>query len=211
MDGSIGQDRLLRVRFPADVPGGLPIYQGATAVVGRSFGSAVADVAEYPFTLDSPAHEWFGLGSTARAGWREPGGARQEQALGVAEVILPASPSAPGPAFFRNGLPAALRDLVAALAGQGVTATCSQPDGPRYGSIDLDSNLPDVRIVLGGPEQNPWTARLLGRGRAGRGRRAQPPAGRGRQRPAVDPGRPVPCGRVRARRRRDAGFATCRC
>jgi alpha-mannosidase len=161
VDGSIGQDRLLRVRFPADVPGGLPIYQGATAVVGRSFGSAGADVAEYPFTLDNPAHEWFGVGSTARAGWREPGGARQEQALGVAEVILPASPSAPDPAFFRNGLPGALRDLVAALAGQGVTATCSGPDGPRYGSIDLDSNLPDVRIVLGGPEQNPWTARVL--------------------------------------------------
>jgi alpha-mannosidase len=161
VDGSIGQDRLLRVRFPADVPGGLPIYQGATAVVGRSFGSAVADVAEHPFTLDNPAHEWFGLGSTARAGWREPGGGRQERALGVAEVIWPASPSAPDPAFFRNGLSAALRDLVAALAGQGVTATCSAPDGPRYGSIDLDSNLPDVRIVLGGPEQNPWTARVL--------------------------------------------------
>ena len=100
MDGSIGQDRLLRVRFPADVPGGLPIYQGATAVVGRSFGSAVADVAEHPFTLDNPAHEWFGLGSTARAGWREPGGGRQERALGVAEVILPASPSAAGPRLF---------------------------------------------------------------------------------------------------------------
>ncbi len=162
VDGSIGQDRLLRVRFPADVPGGLPIYQGATAVVGRSFGSAGADVAEYPFTLDNPAHEWFGLGSTARAGWREPGGARQEAALGVAEVILPAAPAPPGPSFFRNGLSAALRDLVAALAGQGVTATCSWPDGPRYGSIDLDSNLPDVRIAVGGPEQNPWTARFLG-------------------------------------------------
>ena len=162
VDGSIGQDRLLRVRFPADVPGGLPLYQGATAVVGRSFGSAVADVGEYPFTLDNPAHEWFGLGSTARAGWREPGGARQEAALGVAEVILPASPAPPDPAFFRNGLSGALRDLVAALAGQGVTATCSWPDGPRYGSIDLDSNLPDVRIALGGPEQNPWTAQVLG-------------------------------------------------
>ncbi len=161
VDGSIGQDRLLRVRFPADVPGGLPIYQGATAVVGRSFGSAVADVAEHPFTLDNPAHEWFGVGSTARAGWRGPGGARQEHALGVAEVILPASPAAQHPAFSRNGLSVALRDLVAALAGQGVTATCSWPDGPRYGSIDLDSNLPDVRIALGGPEQNPWTARLL--------------------------------------------------
>ena len=161
VDGSIGQDRLLRVRFPADVPGGLPVYQGATAVVGRSFGSAVADVAEHPFTLDNPAHEWFGLGSTARAGWREPGGARQEHALGVAEVILPAFPAPPDPALSRNGLSVALRDLVAALAGQGVTATCSWPDGPRYGSIDLDSNLPDVRIALGGPDQNPWTARLL--------------------------------------------------
>ena len=161
VDGSIGQDRLLRVRFPADVPGGLPVYQGATAVVGRSFGSAVADVAEHPFTLDNPAHEWFGLGSTARAGWREPGGARQEHALGVAEVILPAFPAPQHPARSRNGLSGALRDLVAALAGQGVTATCSRPDGPRYGSPDLDSNLPDVRIALGGPDQNPWTARLL--------------------------------------------------
>ena len=161
VDGSIGQNRLLRVRFPADVPGGLPLYQGATAVVGRSFGSAVADVAEHPFTLDNPAHEWFGLGSTARAGWRDPGGARQEHALGVAEVILPAFPAPQDPAFSRNGLSVALRDLVAALAGQGVTATCSWPDGPRYGSIDLDSNLPDVRIALGGPDQNPWTARLL--------------------------------------------------
>ncbi len=161
VDGSIGQDRLLRVRFPAGVPGGLPLYQGATAVVGRSFGSAVADVAEHPFTLDNPAHEWFGLGSTARAGWHEPGGGRQEHALGVAEVILPALPAPQHPAFSRNGLSVALRDLVAALAGQGVTATCSWPDGPRYGSIDLDSNLPDVRIAVGGPDQNPWTARLL--------------------------------------------------
>ena len=39
VDGSIGQDRLLRVRFPADVPGGLPVYATATAVVGRPFGS----------------------------------------------------------------------------------------------------------------------------------------------------------------------------
>ena len=161
VDGSIGQDRLLRVRFPADVPGGLPIYQGATAVVGRSFGSASADVAEHSFTLDNPAHEWFGLGSTARVSWPEPGGSRAEAALGVAEVILPAAPAQQDPAFFRNGWSVAIRDLVAGLAGQGVTATCSWPDGPRYGSLDLDSNLPDVRIALGGPEQNPWTARLL--------------------------------------------------
>ena len=160
VDGSIGQDRLLRVRFPADVPGGLPIYQSATAVVGRPFGAIGADVAEHPFTLDNPAHEWFGVGSVARVGWRGPGGTRAECAIGVAEVILPAPVDGQHP-----GLPddwrAAIHQLVAALAGHGVTATCSRPDGPRYGSIDLDSNLPDVRIALGGPEHNPWTARLL--------------------------------------------------
>ena len=32
----LGQPAVLR--FPADVPGGLPVYQTATAVIGRSFG-----------------------------------------------------------------------------------------------------------------------------------------------------------------------------
>jgi len=36
VDSYAGRDRLLRVRFPADVPGGLPVYQTATAVIGRS-------------------------------------------------------------------------------------------------------------------------------------------------------------------------------
>ena len=48
-----------------------------------------------------------------------------------------------------------------ALAGQGVTATCSVPEGPRYGAAELDSNLPDVRIALGGPEKNDFTAQVL--------------------------------------------------
>ena len=154
VDGPIGHDRLLRARFPADVPGGLPVYQGATAVIGRPFGSVDADVAEYPFTLDNPAHEWFGTGSTARVGWAAPSGRAEQRAIGVAEVILPGPGSLPDAAT-------AISRLVAALAGQGVTATCSWPDGPRYGSLDLDSNVPDVRIAVGGPEQNPWTARLL--------------------------------------------------
>ena len=147
VDGSIGHDRLLRVRFPADVPGALPVYQCATGVVGRPFGAPDADVAEHPFTLDNPAHEWFGLGAAARVVTHD-----RAWPIGVAEVIVPAAP---------NGCRAAVRDLVTALAGQGVTATCSRPDGPRYGALDLDSNLPDCRIALGGPDVNPWTARLL--------------------------------------------------
>jgi len=152
VDGSIGQDALLRVRFAADVPGGLPVYQGATAVVGRPFGIPDADAARHTFTLDNPAHEWFGLGSAARV---VAGG--HAWPVGVAEVILPAEPGSMDLEAYR----AAVRSLIAALAAQGVTATCTRPDGPRYGAIDLDSNVPDCRIALGGPGGSPWTARLL--------------------------------------------------
>jgi alpha-mannosidase len=152
VDGSIGQDRLLRVRFPARVPGGLPVYQTALAVVGRPPGSADTDIAEHEFTLDNPAHEWFGAGSTARVAVTVPGGARRAHAIGVAEVITPAA---------ADGCREPVRDLMIALARAGVTATCSRPDGPRYGSIDADSNLPDVRIALGGPDENPFTAAVL--------------------------------------------------
>jgi alpha-mannosidase len=155
VDGSIGQDRLLRVRFPARVPGGLPVYQTALAVVGRSPGSADTDVAEHEFTLDNPAHEWFGVGSTARVAAGGPGGERRTHAIGVAEVVAPA---------VQDGCREPIRDLMVALARAGVTATCSRPDGPRYGSIDADSNLPDVRIALGGPDENPFTAQVLAAG-----------------------------------------------
>jgi alpha-mannosidase len=151
VDGSIGQDRLLRVRFPARVPGGLPVYQSALSVVGRPPGSADTDVAEHEFTLDNPAHEWFGVGSTARVAVAGPGGERRLRAIGVAEVITPAA----------SGYRKPVRDLMVALARAGVTATCSRADGPRYGSIDVDSNLPDVRISLGGPDENPFTAAVL--------------------------------------------------
>ncbi len=155
VDGSIGAHALLRVRFPVDVPGALPVYQSAAAVVGRPFGTPDADVATHPFTLDNPAHEWFGLAwTTAVMVDSVP------HAIGVAEVIAPDERRA-GPGRDRER--AAIRSLVAALAAQGVTATCARPDGPRYGSLDLDSNLPDVRIVLGGPERSTWTARLLAR------------------------------------------------
>jgi hypothetical protein len=150
IDGYRGHDRLLRVRFPADVPGGLPVYQTATAVIGRSFGAADVDSADHWYTLDSPAHQWFGLGSTARV--RTGGRSGLTRAIGVAEVICPDSP---------NGLHSEIRDLMVALAAAGVTATCSQAEGARYGAIDADSNLPDVRIAVGGPEVNSFTAEVL--------------------------------------------------
>ena len=130
------------------MPGGLPVYQTATAVIGRSFGVVDVDSADHWYTLDNPAHQWFGLGSVARV--RDSGGLAQ--AIGVAEVVCPLPP---------NGLGDLLRDLLVALAAAGVTATCGQADGSRYGAIDVDSNLPDVRIAVGGPEVNPFTAEVL--------------------------------------------------
>ena len=146
VDGSIGQDHLLRVIFPANVPGGLPVYQTAVSVIGRPPGLVDTDVAEHAYTLDSPANEWLAVGSTATVALA---GTEQAQAIGVAEVIAPPSARAQ------------VRQLMAALAAQGVTATCSPPDGPRYGYQELDSNLPDVRICLGGPDDNSFTAAVL--------------------------------------------------
>jgi alpha-mannosidase len=155
VDGSIGQDRLLRVRFPLDVPGALPVYDVGHAVVGRPFGFPDEDAAEHPWTLDNPADTWLALGSTARVALvDEPGdppgkAARRLVAIGVAEVVA------------ADGHHQPVRDLVARLATQGVTATCTRPGGPRYGALDADSNLPDVRIALGGPERNAFVAQVL--------------------------------------------------
>ena len=148
VDGSIGSDHLLRVRFPADVAGGLPVYQTATAVIGRSFGAVDVDSADTWYTLDNPALGWFGLGSAARV----RSGETSLRAIGVAEVIAPDD---------QNDYRSLLRDLLTSLAGAGVTATCSQADGPRYGAIDADSNLPDVRIALGGPDLNAFNSAVL--------------------------------------------------
>jgi len=158
VDGAIGHDRLLRVRFPLNVPGGLPVYETAAAVIGRPFGPVDTDVGKHWFTLDNPAYTWFGLGSAARVIVRATDGGTRPEAIGVAEVITPEGPGTP---MIPNGCREATRSLIAALARQGVTATCSSASGPRYGAIDLDSNLPDVRIALGGPEVNSFTAEVL--------------------------------------------------
>ncbi|GAA4638485.1 NEW3 domain-containing protein [Actinoallomurus vinaceus] len=146
--GSIGQDHLLRVGFDLDVPGGRPVSEVGFAAIGRPFGFPDADSAEDLWTLDNPAHTWTALSATVRIALTGDDGSRQEHAVGVAEVI-----------GTDEGEPA--RTVLAALAAQGVTATFSRPDGPRYGALDVDSNLPDARIVLGGPAENPFAAQVL--------------------------------------------------
>jgi alpha-mannosidase len=154
IDEFTGSDRLVRLRWPCPVPGAMPVSEVGDAVVGRGFGllhdtttpTRSVDSHEHPWTLENPAYTWFGLSSTARV--RVGHGVRS---ISVAEVIAPVEAAA-GPLA---------RNLMVALVRAGVTATCSTPDKPRYGHLDIDSNLPDVRIALGGPQQNAFTAALL--------------------------------------------------
>jgi alpha-mannosidase len=149
VDGSIGQDHLLRVRFDAALPGAKPVAEVGFAAIGRSFGFPDADAGPHLWTLETPVHTWAGLSSAVRVAL--PDG--RLHAIGVAEVVAPAG----GRAGDRAA--AEVRELMARLVSQGVTATCTTPDGQRYGALDVDSNLPDVQIVLGA--DNAVAARVL--------------------------------------------------
>ncbi len=153
IDEFTGEDKLLRLRWPCPIPGAMPVSEVGDAVVGRGFAllhepgsDESVDTAKHPYTLDNPAYGWFGLSSAMRV--RVNDGVR---AVSVAEVISPSeAESAP-----------LARDLMVALVRAGVTATCSSADKPRYGNLDIDSNLPDARIALGGPDENSFTAAVL--------------------------------------------------
>lgn len=133
-------DRLIRVRWPCPVPGGLPVSEVGNAVIGRGYGLIDVDCAQAPWTLDNPAYNWFGLGSTARVRVSDRDGrVIGERAIGIAELVFADWETA----GTLGG------ELATALARLGVTATCAVADGPRYGNLDVDSNLPDVRIAVG--------------------------------------------------------------
>ena len=151
IDDFVGEDRLLRLRWPCPIPGGMPVSEVGDAIVGRGFallhdGDRAVDTAEHLWTLDNPAYGWFGLSAAARVVVGD--GTR---AISVAEVVAP-SESVTGPMA---------RDLMVALVRAGVTATCSGAEKPRYGNLAVDSNLPDVRFALGGPARNAFTKAVL--------------------------------------------------
>jgi alpha-mannosidase len=152
IDEFTGEDRLLRLRWPCPVPGAMPVSEVGDAVIGRGFallhdGRCSVDTAQHPWTLDNPAYSWFGLSSAVRVRV----GGTAVRAVSVAEVVSPAE-AASGPLA---------RELMVALVRAGVTATCSSADKPRYGHLDVDSNLPDTRIALGGPDRNAFTKAVL--------------------------------------------------
>ncbi|TPQ22985.1 NEW3 domain-containing protein [Streptomyces sporangiiformans] len=153
IDGYDGADRLIRVRWPSSVQGGLPVHEVADAVIGRGFGFVDVDSERFPWTLDNPANTWFGLGSTARVAVHDDSGALLgHRSIGVAELVYADWDDAG-----ELGTP-----LAAALVRAGVTATSTIAGGPRYGDLEVDSNLPDIRIAVGSPERNSLVAEALG-------------------------------------------------
>lgn len=175
IDGYDGADRLIRVRWPSDVTGGLPVHEVADAVIGRGFGFVEVDSEEFPWTLDNPANTWFGLGSTARVAVHDESGRMLgHRSIGVAELVY-----ADWGEAGELGAP-----LAAALVRVGVTATSTIAGGPRYGDLEVDSNLPDFRIAVGAPERNSVVAEALG---------WDPAAGRELRRQLAERGWP-PCG-----------------
>ncbi len=154
IDEFAGADKLVRLRWPCPVPGALPVSEVGDAVIGRGFGlmhdhesgeDRAVDTAQHPWTLDNPAHGWFGLSSAVRIRVGD-----QTRAVSVAEVIAPTADSGDG-----------TREFMVALVRAGVTATCSTAGHTRYGHLEVDSNLPDARIALGGPERNAFSAEVL--------------------------------------------------
>ena len=146
------KDKLVRLRFPTTLAGATPVSAVGDAVVARGYALIDVDSAENPWTLDNPAAEWFGLSTTLVVEASHGGLAYHSRAVGVAEVVTgPGAGAAPW-----------ARDLVVALLQKGVTATCSEAQNNRYGALLGDSNLPDFRIAVGGPAENPFVATLLG-------------------------------------------------
>lgn len=147
------QDQLLRLRFPTRLQGATPICAVGDAVVARSFALIDVDSGEHPWTLDSPAAEWFGLSRTLVFEICENGSVFHQYSLGVGELVVPAG----------AGSSSWARDLLVNLLRKGVTVTCSEAQRNRYGALLGDSNLPDFRIAVGRPEENPFVAAVLGR------------------------------------------------
>ncbi|GAB1812723.1 glycoside hydrolase family 38 N-terminal domain-containing protein, partial [Mycobacterium sp. MUNTM1] len=152
IDEFSGADQLVRLRWPCPVPGAMPVSEVGDAVVGRGFallhdGPDAVDTARHLWTLDNPAYGWFGLSSAARIRVSGTG----VRAVSVAEVVSPTEAMA-GPLA---------RELMVALVRAGVTATCSAAGKARYGHLEVDSNLPDARIALGGPARNAFAAAVL--------------------------------------------------
>ena len=161
IDEFIGEDRLLRLRWPCPVPGAMPVSEVGRRRRGTRFRVAaqrslrpIGGHRRAPVDAGQPGLQLVRAvlgGPGARRTIRRAGGVG-----GRGRVARPRRCRGP-----------LARDLMVALVRAGVTATCSGADKPRYGHLDVDSNLPDTRIALGGPDPQRLHQSRAGAGRSG--------------------------------------------
>ena len=151
IDEFTGADRLVRLRWPARCPVLCRSARWATRWWAAASGCSTTTPATMPSTPRTTLDAGQPGPRLVRAVllFADPG-RRADPAVSVAEVVASSEESAPD-----------ARDLMVALVRAGVTATCSTATHTRYGHLDVDSNLPDTRIALGGPDENPFTAAVL--------------------------------------------------
>ncbi len=150
-----GENWLFKVHFPLNLPGARPVYEVGGAVVSRTYCPGDQDTAELPWTQDNAALHYVDL--TVPLVLKGTAGIGGEEicalSAGMAEIVVPEGRSmAPGEA---------VDELLRALSSIGVSATLTWPRYRRFGDIAWDSNVPDFRIVVGGPEENEFTKDIL--------------------------------------------------
>ena len=131
-----GANQLVRAEFPFDIPGGRPVFETASAIIGRPFARNL-DTANDPWTLDQTFWQWVGLGSVLDIEVQEGLNPIHRRSVGVAEIVIT-----------DTSLGASADQLAEALVRRGVTSTTTQLSDRRYGDLSLDSNRPDLRILV---------------------------------------------------------------
>lgn len=145
LHGHDHDDALLRISWPTPRGGRIPVAQTAIAAIGRNFADIRTDTAIAPWRLDGTCHEWFGLAAPMLVSGSGEAGDTIEYAVGIAEIVSPHSALSAS----------AGRDIALALVRNGVTSTNTLESDRRYGDLEEDSNLPDLRILLVGSESGP--------------------------------------------------------
>lgn len=150
-----GRDWLFKVHFPLSVEGGRPVYEVGGAFVARSFCPGDQDTAELPWTQDSAAFQFVDLTVplVIEGAIGIGGDVLGRLTAGVVEIVCPRTVSMAEDSHAAQ--------MLLALSSVGVTATITWPEFRRFGDIAWDSNLPDLRIVVGGPETNEFTAHIF--------------------------------------------------
>ncbi len=142
--GYRGMDELLTLDFDFDIDGAMPFSEVSNFVLGRSTGWW-EDVAEHKFPHNFSCNRFCGLGAPL---WIDvPVEDRIiSRSHSVAEVVYPADMDA--------GLREPVDNLVKALFGRGISSTALPDDQRAYGDRNLDSNMPDFRIIIGDAKLN---------------------------------------------------------